>query len=130
MRQRANITPRENTDQAALFEWSACQEGKYPDLKYLYHIPNGGSRNIIEAANLRRQGVRPGVPDICLPAPRGAWHGLYIELKRQQGGKVSENQRRWVEYLRSQGYAAAVCRGFYEAVETIQKYLQNEVIEA
>lgn len=89
----------------------------------MYHIPNGGSRNKAEAARLKAQGVRAGVPDICLPAARGCYHGLYIELKRRNGGRVSEAQRGWIEYLENAGYCARVCHGWDEARETIEKYL-------
>lgn len=71
----------EAIEQTKLFNWVVLARGKYPELDMLYHIPNGGSRNKIEAANLRRQGVRSGVPDLCLPVARGNYHGLYIELK-------------------------------------------------
>lgn len=92
----------------------------------MFHIPNGGSRNKIEAAKLKRQGVRAGVPDIFLPAARGGYHGLFIELKRQTGGKVSREQEEMIKALRAQGYRAEVCRGWDEARETIQRYLEDE----
>ncbi len=59
----------EASEQIKLMEWCKWQEHKYPELQLLYHIPNGGSRNAIEAKNLKRQGVKPGVPDLCLPVP-------------------------------------------------------------
>ena len=80
--------PLEAEEQAALFQWAEYQSGKYPELALMYHVPNGGSRNKAEAANLKRQGVKSGVPDVCLPVPRGNSHGAYIELKRIKGGKI------------------------------------------
>lgn len=71
----------EAREQEALFRWADFAAGTMPELKLLYHIPNGGSRNKAEAANLKRQGVKAGVPDLFLPVPRGGYHGLYIELK-------------------------------------------------
>ena len=47
----------------------------------MFHIPNGGSRNKLEASNLKKQGVKAGVPDLFLPVGRGSYHGLFIELK-------------------------------------------------
>lgn len=113
----------EAREQEALFRWAAYERGKWPELAAMYHIPNGGSRNKAEAARLKAQGVRAGVPDICLPAARGCYHGLYIELKRRNGGRVSEAQRGWIEYLENAGYCARVCHGWDEARETIEKYL-------
>lgn len=118
--------PTEAEEQIALFEWAALQSGRFPELALLYHVPNGGSRNKIEAARLRAQGVKSGVPDLCLPVARGGNHGLYIELKRQRGGRISEEQVRWINGLLKQGYAAAICKGWQEAANVIIDYLQRK----
>lgn len=118
--------PTEADEQIALFEWAALQSGRFPELALLYHVPNGGSRNKIEAARLRAQGVKSGVPDLCLPVARGGNHGLYIELKRQRGGRISEEQVRWIDGLLEQGYAAAICKGWQEAASVIIDYLQRK----
>lgn len=89
--------PTEAQEQVTLFSWAAVQA--IPELALLYHIPNGGSRHKAEAARLRAEGVRAGVPDLCLPVPRGGFHGLYIELKRLRGGRLSEQQRAWLDAL-------------------------------
>lgn len=102
------------------------RSGAYPELELMYHIPNGGYRSKAEAARFRREGVKPGVPDICLPVPRGEYHGLYIELKRRDGGKVSKFQTEWIAKLNENGYLAVVCNGWEKAAETITQYLKNE----
>ena len=112
--------PTEAEEQAALFEWASY----YPELRFMYAVPNGGSRNVIEARNLKRQGVKSGVPDICLPVAAGGYHGLYIELKVGKN-KPSENQEQWLEYLNKAGYMTKVCYGFQEARETIAGYISN-----
>ena len=120
-----NLTPTEAGEQIALFEWAAHAAGKHPELALMYAIPNGGSRHKAEAANLKRQGVKSGVPDICLPVARGASHGLYIELKRQKGGRLSPEQTDWLVALGEQGYKAVVANGFDEARRTIERYLEG-----
>lgn len=122
---RAKPVPHEANEQEALFGWARYMCGKYPEIELLYHIPNGGSRNRIEAANLKRQGVKAGVPDLCLPVPRGRFHGLYIEMKYGKN-KPSEKQTKWLSTLRSQGYAAEICYGWQQAAELITKYLELE----
>lgn len=112
----------EAQEQQTLFAWAALSVGKYPELALLYHIPNGGSRNKIEAANLKRQGVKAGVPDICLPVARGGYHGLYIELKAGRN-KTTEKQQEWLTALERQGYQAVVCYGWEEAKKAIEEYL-------
>ncbi len=121
--------PLESEEQAALIQWAGLQQGKYPELKLLYHIPNGGSRHKAEAQRLKAEGVKAGVPDLCLPVARGQWHGLYIELKRRSSGKVSRSQSEWLEALIKQGYCAAVCHGWEEAARIIAGYLKTEEVK-
>lgn len=96
----------------------------YCDFKHIpiFHVPNGGSRNKREAKNLKRQGVKPGVPDLCIPVAKGGHHGLYIEMK-SESGKPTEKQLEWIELLNANGYRAVVCHGFDEARETIDRYM-------
>lgn len=125
MGRKGDVIGTEACEQEALFAWAEYQQGKYPELELMYHIPNGGSRNKIEAARLKAQGVKPGVPDICLPIPRGKYHGLYIELKRTKGGRISSDQTVWLEKLMHQGYAVALCLGWDDARDVIIKYLEG-----
>lgn len=98
-------------------------ESRWPELRLLHAIPNGGKRDIRTAAMLKAEGVKPGVPDICLPVPRGGKHGLYIELKRRKGGTVSEAQQAWIRALVAQGFVCAVCHGAEEAKNEILAYM-------
>lgn len=116
----------EAEEQKALFEWTELVRGKYPETAMLFHIPNGGSRNIAEAANLKRQGVKPGVPDLCLPVARGIYHGLFIEMKATKG-RLMENQKTWLRKLNKEGYLAVVAWGFDEAVSIIEEYLNESI---
>lgn len=115
--------PLENEEQITLFQWARLQSGKHPELSLLYHIPNGGSRNKAEASRLQAEGVKAGVPDLCLPVPRGTYHGLYIELKRIRGSKTSDLQVRWMESLMKQGYYVNICKGWKAAAQKIIDYL-------
>lgn len=117
------FVPTEAEEQKLLFEWVAYQCAKYPELKLLYHIPNEGKRSASGGADLVRQGLKKGVPDICLPVPKGRYHGLYIELKRKKGGKVSTEQKNWIYSLTGQGYKATICRGWEEARAEILAYI-------
>jgi len=117
----------EAQEQADLIEWAeSCVRLKvHPELKLLHAIPNGGSRDIREAKNLKRQGVKAGVPDLCLPVPKGNYHGLYIEMKVGRN-KPSANQKEWLAALSANGYAVAVCYGAAEARRRIEEYLRLE----
>lgn len=80
----------------------------------IFHIPNGGGRSLVTAARLKLEGVSKGVPDLFIPALK-----LWIEMKDVKGGIVSEEQKDWIDYLRSHGYAAEVAKGHDEAIKII-----------
>jgi len=85
------------------------------------HSPNGGKRDKIAGARLRRQGAKPGVPDVLIfgRPPSGDFVGAALELKIK-GGRVSEQQRGWLDALEDRGWFTAVCVGVDEAIKTIE----------
>lgn len=117
-------TQREAAEQIALFEWAVMQQGKYPELAMMFHVPNGGSRNELEAANLKRQGVKAGVLDVWLPVPRGGFHGLVIEMKAGKN-KPTQEQLWWIANLIKQGYYVSVSYSWKDAADKILNYLNQ-----
>lgn len=115
--------PLECEEQAALFEWATLASGRWPELALMYHIPNEGKRGAATGARLAREGLKKGMPDICLPVARGSCHALYIELKRK-GEKPSEAQREWLAALDAQGNFAKWCEGWEAAAELITRYMR------
>lgn len=94
-------------------------------LGILYHaIPNGGKRPALEAFKMKRTGLKPGVPDLFIAEPRGAYHGFYIELKKPKGGVVSDVQKYWIAELRRKGFKAEVHNGHISAIQAIEEYLK------
>lgn len=120
----------EDMHQQALFQWAdAATVGDVHVGSYLLAIPNGGKRSIKTAVDLKKTGVKKGVPDMFLPVPRGTMHGLWIELKAPSGanlrkGRLSQEQVDWLDKLGNQGYAAVVCWGWESARNTIKEYLE------
>jgi hypothetical protein len=112
----------EAADQKALIDWCKAMSGKYPELDLMYHIPNEGKRTKTFAALLIELGLKKGVPDLCLPVPRGKWHGLYIEMKAA-GGKPTVEQNQWLCKLRAQGYRCIVAWSFDYAKDFIEWYI-------
>lgn len=122
--------PTEAQEQSQLFQWAEASAPLFPELALLHHIPNGGFRSKKTAALLKAQGVKAGVPDLCLPVARNGYHGLYIELKRRKGGVKSEAQKGWLDALNAQGYLAVTCPGAVYAMEAIIQYLKGDVPNA
>lgn len=119
--------PTEEQEQITLFNWARMKQGEWPELRLMFHIPNGGARSKSEAARFKAAGVKAGVPDIFLPAPRGKYNGLFIELKRIKGGRVSGEQEIVLRELARMNYCVYVCFGWEQAAETITKYLEAEL---
>ena len=51
------MTQLEESEQIAIMQWAELARGKYPALKWLHHIPNGGQRSKATAARLKAAGV-------------------------------------------------------------------------
>ena len=91
--------------------------------KILAVVAQYGYQPNANAKHLKQQGVKSGVPDLCLPVPRGQYHGLYIEMKTESG-HTSDEQEWWGERLQAQGYVWRVCHGWQAAVAVLEWYLQ------
>ena len=114
----------EHQHQVALMQWANLSSGKHPELHLLFAIPNGGERNSRVGQNLKLEGVKAGIPDLCLPVPNKTHHGLFIELKTPVG-TLKANQKEWLTKLNNQGYKAVVCYGWESAKLVIEEYISN-----
>lgn len=124
----------EHGEQSALFCWAALpeQQTRFPFFrKLLFAVPNGGSRgDTRESAKLvggkmKAEGVKPGVADILLAFPWCGYHGLFIEMKRADGGTQSIEQKEFEAWASWANYKYVLCFGWHEAVEQIEQYLTN-----
>lgn len=93
----------------------------------LYAIPNDGIRTLVQGAKFKRRGLRPGMPDICLPYPSNGFHALYIELKTKTG-KPTKAQLDCIAKLNGAGNLAVIAQGWEHAWEIITDYLTNKTM--
>lgn len=110
-------------EQQAVMEWAKLSTGRYPKLALLYHIPNEGKRSFVNGAALKKAGLSAGVPDLCLAHPSGAYHALYIEMKKDRHSRTTQKQDEWIEVLNAAGNFAVVCYSADEAIATLKKYV-------
>lgn len=121
--------PLERHSQEALFNWAVLATGRHPELAALYAIPNAGGftgtfkSNMLRVLAMKREGVRPGVPDVHLPVARGGYHALYIEMKRDRSGILTPEQTGWAKRLALYGNKVVVAHGFDEAKTVLEEYL-------
>jgi hypothetical protein len=104
-------------------EFVRLMRKRYPEI-IGYANANGEARSKAGGQRLKMEGVLPGVPDLFLAEPWKLWHGLYIEMKRTAGGRVSDAQRLIIPRLIAKGYRVEVCRGADEAMEALEDYLR------
>ncbi len=125
---RYSMGLKETEDQAqiAVFEWAKWQQSKYKALKAMYHAANEGKRSRIAGANLKRQGMKPGVSDICLPYAVGQYNNLYIELKVGTN-KASDAQLAFIDSINEIGGKALVVYGSECAIKVIMSYLEGNI---
>lgn len=112
--------------QQQVIQWCQYNTSKYPELEFIHHSPNGGKRNVREAARFKREGVKAGFPDLILPASRHNKHGLFIELKAPGGvpeKKLTKDQKKWRTFLLNENYAHFCINNFEKAIELIEWYL-------
>ena len=124
----------EHGHQRAIFCWAQQNTHKYPALDLLFAIPNGGKRDKITAGKLKAEGVKAGVPDICLAVSTSHSAALYIELKRPKDkgkaktkGVVGNKQAEWSAKLIKYGNAVCVAYGWEHAVDILESYLSSDI---
>ena len=101
----------EHLQQVRLISWF---RRTYPGVR-VFAVPNGGARSGVQGAKLKAEGVSPGVPDLFVPE----WN-LWVEMKREAGGIVSQDQKIWIAYLESIGHTVIIGRGFEDAKRQIE----------
>jgi hypothetical protein len=114
----------EHDHQVCVFDFARLHERAWPELALLFAIPNGGLRNKAVAGKLRAEGVKAGVPDICLPVARGRYSSLFIEMK-DGDKKPTEHQTRWLTNLGHWGNCARICRSADDAIKILKWYLNG-----
>ena len=103
--QKRKRKPRhiEESIQVACVKWFRLQ---YPNL-VIFAVPNGGSRNLYEAKNMKESGTLAGVADLVIVGNNG--RVLFVEMKagknKQEASQVIFQQK--VENL---GHKYIICR--------------------
>lgn len=110
---------------------------QYPHVIFMSDIASGMKLSIGSAVRAKKMRSSRGQPDLFVCEPRGIYHGLFLELKRE-GTKVflkdgvtiplNEHlieQHQMLSELRTKGYMAEFACGFLEAKKIIDEYLIN-----
>lgn len=112
----------EHAEQVALFDWAKYHESRWPCLRWLHAIPNGGHRHKRVAQKMRAEGVKAGISDVFLPVAKRGYHGIYLEMKHGRN-KPTDNQIAFMEFAKEQGYYVDVFWSWRDAAEVLEWYL-------
>jgi hypothetical protein len=123
---RSKRSQPEHDEQVGVFNKLRSCEQDHPDLAFVFAVPNGGARHPAVAGRLKAEGVKRGVPDICIPIPRKGFHGLFIEMKVGKN-TITPDQKAYRDFLIRQGYDHAVCYGQEEALTRMGTYLDIDL---
>ena len=80
-------------------------------------VPNAGKRTLWQQRQVKKEGLSAGFPDcICI------WPGgiCFVEFKSPKG-RISENQREWLDRLSGYGFMATVARSVDEALDFLRE---------
>lgn len=87
-----------------------------------FSVPNGGSRNAIEAHNLKLEGALAGVSDLICVALNKV---IFIELKCERG-RQTPKQRQFEAAISRLGFTYALCHSLAEFINIIQDWLKMD----
>ena len=120
-RRLQNMKRSEDTEQMRVMAWRNASMERYPELRWIYHIPNEGKRN--NGGKVKNMGLTKGVSDLHLPYHRGCYIGLYIEMKYGDN-RPSEEQTQFLLDMQNAGHYACICYSAEAAIEVITRYLE------
>lgn len=114
----------ESRMQCALISWWAGACAGFGVAEHLlFSIPNGGRRDPVTGAILKREGSRRGASDLFLAVPEGFRSGAFIEMKAP-GGRLSPEQTAFLDSVFKRGYAIFTAYSVKDAVDFITEYLK------
>ena len=120
--------PLETVEQAAFVRWAKEHESQWPELALLFAVPNAGKRSKATRGRMLAEGLKAGVPDLCLPVSKRGYHGLFIEMKRVNASPsdTQDSQAAWHNQLAEYGNYVCVCKGA-EAAKLVVRWYMGEL---
>jgi hypothetical protein len=86
------------------------------------HIANERKCSVIEGRILKRMGVKKNVADLLIAYSRHSKGGLWIEIKIEKN-KPTDGQKRFLENMVRNNFAAACCWGLEACIQVLTIYL-------
>ena len=95
-----------------------------PDTERLivFAIPNGGKRNAMEGANLKAQGVKAGIPDLCIILPNKTV--IWVEMKAKDG-HLSDAQEEMHKHMNALRHDVITAYSAEDAINRLERVLNE-----
>ena len=116
----------EETAMIVFFDYCRAMAHAHKGYGLAFHIPNESKSSIQRRMTMKRAGVKKGIPDICVPIANDKFASLFIEMKIKPN-KPSPEQMQLIRELNQVGNYAALCWSADEAIEMLNKYLNNKL---
>lgn len=122
-----NTTPLEKEEQIAFVEYCENNGISVVSMQNGFKMPKAAFNYAAYSRTLKKMGLSKGFPDlIILEKNKSKTHEvLFIEMKRQKGGKLKPEQEEWIQKLDDKDYCVGVAKGCESAVRILQKYLES-----
>ena len=117
--------PLEADEQIAFINYCNMKNIRVISTQNGFKMPKNGFNYIGYSKKLKKMGLSKGFPDLIIFAKISKHQILFIEMKRQKGGNLREEQKGWINWLKDNNYQAFVAKGYYEAVIILEEYLKN-----
>ena len=107
----------ENIIQSEIFKWyhnNFCTTNCKPQ-HIIFSVPNGGTRNKLEAITMKATGLVSGISDLIVVKPDEV---VFVEVKNEIGIQ-SENQKNFQKKIEAMGYRYLLIRSLNEFKEKI-----------
>ena len=116
--QKRKRKPRhiEESIQVACVKWFRLQ---YPNL-VIFAVPNGGSRNLYEAKNMKESGTLAGVADLVIVGNGGKV--LFVEMKAGKN-KQEDSQVLFQNKVEKLGHKYIICRSKEQFMKEIDLWV-------
>ena len=107
----------EHEEQVKVVKW--CRENKIK----VFSVPNGfisGSKDVTYMSYMKAEGLLPGSPDLVVLPGNGVV--LFVEMKKEKGGILSDKQKDFRDFCKDNGYHYCCAKGANDAIELIKNY--------
>lgn len=85
---------------------------------FCFAIPNGGRRDAVTGAKLKKEGVLAGVADIEILLPSG--RAVFVEIKNGKTGRQSVEQKSFEDEVKLRGFEYLIWRTIDDCIKFVE----------